>query len=390
MKSRTLIVLSSNFINLLLNSASQMSIARNLRIEDYAYYLSVMATVPILAVVAIAFQQTSAMNDIDERKANWAQLLKLIFLKCLPYSIICLILGGIILIKAKDLWAILIFMVLILNFTVIFAGIVGMAQRKMELMKWLFLSVLDSVSRLLVLLVLLRFNASVLIIIFGLVASSFLTIIICVLLFSKQKISLTNKMEKFSYKQIQINIFFYLFLQSDILILQGMSWSDQNEDYVILSTLVKILAGIGILFGQMILINSKKIDLIETKFWQLAEYKYYLAIWVGGFFILVLFLSNLNIIESILLIILNQQVEFDIKNSLSIFIAQMFIVKSFFFVIVNLEKNNYSSYIFLLSSTLFYLLSYRMQNITDLSTIFMIISILNFVFCKIIYKIISR
>jgi hypothetical protein len=349
-----------------------------------------MATVPILSVITIAFQQTSAMNDIDERKVNWAQLFKLIFLKCLPYSITCLIIGGIFLTKAKDLWAILIFMVLFLNFTVFFAGIVGMAQRKMELMKWLFLTVLESVLRLLVLLVLLRFNASVLIIIFSLVITSFLTIIICVLLFSKQKISLTNKMEKFSYKQIQINLFFYFFLQSDILILQGMSWSDQNEDYVILSTLVKILAGVGILFGQMILINSKKIDRIEAKFWQLAEYKYYLAIWVGGFFILVLFLSNLNIIESIILIILNQQVEFDIKNSFNIFIAQMFIVKSFFFVIVNLEKNNHSSYIFLLSTSLFYLLSYRIQNITDLSTIFMIISILNFVFYKIIDKIISN
>lgn len=390
MKSRTLLVLSSSFINLLLNSASQVSIARNLRIEDYAYYLSVIATVPILAVVTIAFQQTSAMNDIDEREVNWAQLFKLTLIKCLPYSIICLILGGIILIKAKDSWAILIFIVLFLNFSVIFAGLVGMAQRKMELMKWLFLSVLDSVSRLLVLLVLLRFNASVFFIIFGLVVSLFLTITICVLLFSKQKISLTNKMEKFSYKQIQINLFFYLFLQSDILILQGLSWSDQNEDYVILSTLVKILAGIGILFGQMILINSKKIDHIETKFWQLAEYKYYLAIWVGGFFIMVLFLSNLNIIESIILIILNQQVEFDIRNSFCSFIAHMFIVKSFFFVIANLEKNNYSLYIFLLSSSLFYLLSYRMQNIADLSTIFMIISISNFVFCKIIYKIISK
>ena len=89
MKSRTLLVLSSSFVNLLFNSASQMSIARYLRIEDYAYYLSVVATVPILAVVTIAFQQTSAMDDINERKVNWAQYFKLTLIKCLPYSITC-------------------------------------------------------------------------------------------------------------------------------------------------------------------------------------------------------------------------------------------------------------------------------------------------------------
>lgn len=387
MKNRTLIVVSSSVINLLLNGASQMAIARHLNFEDYAYYLCIMATVPILGVVSVAFQQTSAVIDPEDNLMKWTGFFRLALYKCLPYSIICVILGSLILVKINNLWLVLTFMTFFLNLTFILGGLVGTVQRRMQFTKWFVLTIIDSGSRLMVLLVLLQFDASPLAIIFGLIVSLIISVLMSILIFKNKRFSVTSKMTNFSYKQIQVNIFFMLFLQSDILILQRATEIGETESYIILSTLLKIFTGIGILYGQIILINPKKAGDKKFKFFQNEEFRYYIIVWIIGCLILLILMNNVNLFESIILTILNQRVNFDVMSSIYLMLAQIFILKSFFFVIANLEKINFSANIFLLGTILFYLLEFTIKSIIDLSFIFMMIAILSFFICKVNHEI---